>query len=129
MKNALIGHTRRESMWERLNEFPPPLVRCLAREKLRGRAVRALTDQEVALASGGLTTGDVRDISKSRNWDEITIKKARLFCKGCMFDPLSAADRNRAGAYMRTNPRFTFLRNHPHWESTFLPLVKLYQDA
>ena len=36
-------------IWEKLEQFPPPLVRCLARQKARGKAVRALSDQEVAI--------------------------------------------------------------------------------
>lgn len=115
--------------WKKLNDFPPPLVRCLARVKARGRAVRALTDQEVAIGSGGLTTIKVRELSKFTNWSEVPIGDAKKFCDGCRFDPFSSADRNRAGAYMRSNPQFIFLRHHPHWESTFLPLVKLIKDA
>lgn len=115
--------------WEKLNDFPPPLVRCLARVKARGRAVRALTDQEVALGSGGLTTINVRELSRSTDWSNITVGDAKKFCNGCRFDPLSSADRNRAGSYLKSNPQFIFLRHHPHWESTFLPLIKLIKNA
>jgi len=116
-------------VWERLEQFPPPLVRCLARQRARGKAVRALSDQEVAIQSEGLTTLKVRELSMLPSWDGIPIGDARKFCKGCRFDPLSADDRNRAGAYMRSNPQFTFLQNHPHWESTFLPLIKLFKEC
>lgn len=115
-------------IWDKLEQFPPPLVRCLARQKARGKAVRALSDQEVAIQSEGLTTIEVRAISNSLSWESIAIGIAQKFCRGCRFDPLSADDRNRAGAYMRSNPQFTFLQNHPHWESTFLPLIKLYKE-
>jgi hypothetical protein len=115
--------------WEKLSEFPPPLVRCLARVKARGRAVRALTDQEVALGSSGLTTLQVREIAMTSDWGSIPIGQAKKFCDGCRFDPFSSADRNRAGAYMRSNPQFIFLRHHPHWKTTFLPLVNLIKNA
>jgi hypothetical protein len=115
-------------IWEKLEQFPPPLVRCLARQKAMGKAVKALSDQEVAILSNGLNAVEVKEISKSSSWDKIEIGRAKAFCRGCLFDPLSADDRNRAGAYMRSSPTFTFLQNHPHWESTFLPLIKLYKE-
>jgi len=115
-------------IWEKLEQFPPPLVRCLARRKMRGRAVRALSDQEVAIQSDGLTTLEVRAVSSTEDWDSISIGTAKSFCKGCGFDPLSAQDRNGAGAYMRSNPQFVYLKNHAHWKTTFLPLVKLFQE-
>ena len=57
----------------KLEQFPPPLVRCLARKKARGKAVRALSDQEVAIQSEGLTTLEVRAVSNSLSWDSIAI--------------------------------------------------------
>jgi hypothetical protein len=126
----MIGHIKDMSTpWRKLNEFPPPLVRCLAREKLKGKAVRALSDEEVALGSGSLTVMEVQAVSRQVSWDSIPIGIAKAFCKGCLFDPFSAGDRNRAGAYMRSNPQFTFLKCHPHWQKTFLPLVKLYKNG
>ena len=65
--------------WEKLNEFPPPLVRCLARVKARGRAVRALTDQEVALGSSGLTTLQVREIAMTSDWEVYQLVRLRCF--------------------------------------------------
>lgn len=115
--------------WDRLNEYPPSLVRCMAREKVKGKSIRALSDEEVALASSGLTIDIVRGISVQKNWDSVPIGLARKFCEGCNFDPLDSKDRNRAGSYMRSNPQFTYLKDHPHWSKTFLPLVKSLHNA
>jgi hypothetical protein len=38
---------------------------------------RALTDQEVAIGSGGLTTIKVRELSKFTNWSEVPIGEAK----------------------------------------------------
>ena len=116
-------------MWTKLDEFPPALVRCLAREKVKGKSCQALSDEEVALASSGLDVGIVRGISKQLTWDSVPIGLARKFCKGCNFDPLDSKDRNRAGALMRSNTQFAYLKSHPHWERTFLPLVKAIKNA
>ena len=116
------------STWDRLNEFPPALVRCMAREKIKGKRVRALSDEEVAIASD-LSVDIVRGVSVQSSWDDIPVGLARKFCEGCRFDPLVSEDRNRAGSYMRSNPQFTYLKEHPHWVKTFLPLVKSLQNA
>lgn len=127
---AQIGRGQKENMssWSKLEEFPPPLVRCLAREKVVGKSIRALTDQEVALNSNGLTSLDVKEISKEVSWDSVPTGMARKFFIGCNFDPLCSQDRNRAGAYMRSNPQFMFLQIHPHWKTTFLPLIRLFSN-
>ena len=87
----------------------------------------ALSDQEVAIR-GGLDLDKVRKISRMTSWEDVTIGDARKFCMGCNFDPFDYLDRNRISAYSRKGT-YAFLRRSDHWNTTFLPLIKIFQDA
>lgn len=115
--------------WKILSNHPPCLVRLLARRKLTAtsKQVRALSAQEVAIASG-LTMARIQEISPMTSWDQVTVAEAERFVLGCGFDPLSASDRNRKTAYQRScksssRAQFSYLRKSPQWKSEFVPLI------
>lgn len=114
-----------KSPWKLLQKHPPALIRLQARRRVAGKTVRAVSLQEIAIASG-LPLARVQVISQSMNWDGITIPEAERFVRGCNFDPLNAADRNRQSAYKRScqNQPFAFLRRSPWWETEFRPLIQ-----
>ena len=125
----------KRSPWSILEKYPPVLVRLLARTWTDGAnggsshgAVRALSDEEVAIDSG-LPIDAVREISKLTSWGTVPMGAVRLFCIGCHFDPFNYWDRNRTSAYTRTNPKFTYLKKSPHWVGVFRPLIKILEDA
>tara|TARA_R110000824_G_scaffold75947_11_gene192617 strand:+ start:6197 stop:6577 length:381 start_codon:yes stop_codon:yes gene_type:complete len=117
-------------MWKNLKKFPPSLVRLLARRQVGSskRAIQALTNQEIAVASG-MPVKRVIEISMALAWDDISIKEAEGFCEACNFNPFASADRNRASAYLRAGAAFTYLKKHPHWETFFKPLIVHVQTA
>jgi hypothetical protein len=121
----------RKSPWKILHAHPPALVRLCARRPVKGKTIRAVSIQEIAITSG-LPLERVREISQSVNWDNITIPEAERFIAGCNFDPLSSNDRNRQSAYNRScqnrKPQFKFLKASPWWETEFLPLIRLLQS-
>ena len=110
--------------WRTLEKFPPVLVRLLAKKPIATKHVRAVSDQEVAIA-GGLPLSKVRHISKQVAWSEIPIGDAEKFCLGCGFDPFNCYDRNKAMAYGRTSPSYTYLKVSPYWRNTFKPLITI----
>ena len=99
-------------------------VRLYAKER---RTHQALSDQQIAIRSG-LAVGKVGQISELTSWDAVPVGDAEKFCIGCNFDPFDYKDRNRLTAYSRRGT-YAFLRQSPHWESTFLPLIKIFKDA
>jgi hypothetical protein len=118
----------KRSPWGILIEFPPPLIRLLAKEPISRKHIRALSDREVAIGAE-LSLDRVRSISRSKNWDKISVGELRMFCQGCNFDPFDYKDRNRVRAYSRNSPKFSYLKASPYWGDTFLPLIKLLENA
>lgn len=116
--------------WSLLEDYPPKLVRCLARNKLRGKRIEAKSDEEIALDSELLTVDDVRRVYSNKSWDNVKVKELRAFCKGCDFNPNRSQDRNRAKAYYNqpSGAKFTYLKKSPWWESIFAPLIQQMRD-
>ena len=117
----------KRSPWEILAKYPPVFIRLYAKERSGERMHCALSNQEVAIRSG-LSLDSVKRISKLISWDDVSVGEARQFCHGCNFDPFDYTDRNRLTAYTRKGT-YAFLRNSPHWNSVFVPLIKILQNA
>jgi len=118
------------SFWDYLEDYPPPLVRLLARRPISGKHVVALENEEIAIAAG-FSVDRVIEISKSNDWRDVTLGEMQDFCKACRFDPTDCFDRNRARAYKeRPSVKWTYLKKSPSWESFFVPLIRhLQQNA
>lgn len=114
--------------WKILRKFPPVLVRLLAKKAVATKHVRAVSDEEIAIMAG-LSLDKVRHISKQIKWDSVPIGDAEQFCIGCGFDPFNCYDRNRAMAYNRTQPSYTYLKVSPYWSTTFKPLIAILSAA
>lgn len=116
-----------KTAWQLLNSHPPALIRLMARRRVKGKTVRAVSLQEIAIASG-MPFARVQAIAQSATWEDITVAEAERFILACNFDPLSSADRNRQGAYERScknrQTQFAFLRKSPWWATEFLPLIE-----
>lgn len=117
----------KKSPWEILTKYPPIFVRLYAKERSGARMHCALSDQEIALR-GGLPLDKVQDISKMTTWENVKIGDAEKFCVGCNFDPFNYLDRNRISAYSK-KCTWAFLRRSDHWNTTFLPLIRIFQNA
>ena len=92
--------------WEYLDNNPPWFVRVMARRKVHAKVVAAVSDEELAIASG-INVDRLRAIYHQRNWDNIPVREIRAFCEACGFDPFSCKSRNRysrSGALRRTTP-------------------------
>lgn len=122
------------NFWSAFHEHPPLLVRLLARRREPGRAVAAVSTEEIAIMSG-IPLARVREISNEQNWDTVSISEAERFCLGCSFDPTNPKDRNRLRAYKAScqkNPSrkwFSYLRNSPWFASEFEPLIQKYKST
>lgn len=67
------------------DEFPPFLVRILARQRSGTRRV-PLTASEIA-AAAGKTTRWVAHVSKLDSWDSLTYAEMKAFAAACQMDP------------------------------------------
>ena len=123
-----LKNGKKRTPWGILNEYPPPLIRLLAREKIGIKHIRALSDQEVAI-KGEFPMARIQEISRTKSCDPIPIGEIMRFCYGCNFDPFDWQDRNRMRAYSRKGAKFSYLRQSPHWKEVFLPLIKVLENA
>lgn len=93
--------------------------------------MRAVSLQEISIVAG-IPLPRTEAISKSLDWEGITVAEAERFIRGCNFDPLDPADRNRQAAYNRScqhrRTKFTFLKKSPLWATEFLPLIQLLKS-
>ena len=121
----------RKTAWKLLNDHPPALIRLMARRKVVGKRVRAMSLQEIAIAAG-MPLSRVDVIGRSVSWSGISVPEAERFCVGCGFDPLCPADRNRKSAYERSckarRSKFQYLKDSPHW-SEFLSLIRRLEES
>lgn len=107
------------SPWPYLDQFPPPVVRIMAREG-HGNSSRWLSDEEVAIASG-LTLDRVRQIQLMPDWSRVVLSDLRAFIAGCRFDPTNPRDRRvKVNIYqllcLKNNHQpFRYLRKNPRW--------------
>jgi hypothetical protein len=123
-----ISKSGKKTPWEILEDYPPALVRLLARKQFSPKHVRAMSDQEIAVGAE-LPVSEVRKISRMTSWDNIYMSKIKSFCSGCNFDPFDCYDRNRARAYTRSSAKFSYLKQSNLWQDTFLPLIKVLENA
>jgi len=116
--------------WNLYDDYPPRLIRCLARKSINGskRAI-AVSDEEIA-GLVGRPVEWLKSIYIQQSWDNITFAEFKDFLKGCNFDPANYADRNRAKSYIRQigGAKFTYLRESPWWFSVFLPIINSMKE-
>jgi hypothetical protein len=118
------------NFWAAFYEYPPILIRLLARRKIgTGKHVEAMSNQMVAIAAG-LPLARVEEIQQKLTPDGVTFPEMHKFCRGCNFDPTNSADRTRLQAYQYAcqknpqRPTFLYLRKSPYWETVFRPLIR-----
>jgi hypothetical protein len=110
---------------EKLERFPPVVVRLLARTGRAGSVV-AISDDDVA-RFGGLARREVVHLSKLTSWDHIEIATFLGFLKGCRADFDDRDWLRKNTAYMRNIRRLPrYLTRSPHWSSTFEPLIRIW---
>ncbi len=108
--------------WQAFMDYPPVIVRLLAKRRVGKHAIRAISTEEVSIAAD-LPMARVQEIQSQLDWQDVSIIEAEQFCRrGCNFDPVNGADRNRAIAYFvscrhkHPNQTFLYLRASPWWK-------------
>lgn len=120
---------RHPCLWDCMRHYPPFYVRILAKKKRAVFEDLAMSDEEVTIRSG-LTINRMREISRMRNWADVTLGEFKAFAVGCDFDLTNPADRRRIIQYKyvckkRRKRPFLYVTKSKLFESTFLPLIRM----
>lgn len=121
----------RAVLWAHLEKFSPLKIRLLAHRpaKNSNNNCRALTDAEIAIASG-LSLDRVREIARLLDWDTVTLGEMKAYFDACGFDPTIYTHRKRIHDYenvclKRQRRPFLWLHHSPVYEEELLPLVQI----
>lgn len=114
------------SLWQRIEERPPILVRMMARH----RHGPPLTNAEIAAASG-LAPYQVAELSFATSWRGVDIYTMKAFTIACGMDFTDRQQWKRTSAYLdrvlRGDFNFKYLRTSPDWKTLYEPmLAKFY---
>lgn len=113
---------------EKLERFPPLVARLLARVPVSRKNpdfVRALTDAEIAQASG-LPETTVVALSKLTDARGLDLDTIEAFYRGCRINLHDRRCLQKNALYManiRGAPRY--LRQSPDWSTKFEPLIRI----
>lgn len=108
------------TIWNKLEKFPPVLIRLLAR-----KGGEAMTDREIVAASNGnLDLADVRRLSYLVSWEDVGLAQLRVFCLACNADLDDRITFRRLNRYMK-DPKFEHLRRSKQWP-TFREMLEIY---
>lgn len=118
-----MARIKRLSFWQRMDRFPPILVRLLTVYR-SGRAQWCPTDQEIAETSG-LTIAQVKRISWSTSWDDLPLASVKAFLTGCRVD-LEQRRTFRRLEWMRRSGVFRHLRKSDLWKTQLKEMAEVY---
>lgn len=111
--------------WKRAEQFPPVLVRILARHPYGP----PLSDHDIAIgANNDITPHQVRYISHCTSWYYgIDLRAMQRFLRGCRCDFDDGTSLKRMIMTMRRpcKSRFDYLRESDEWETLFKPLTQI----
>lgn len=115
----------RQTLWQKLAEFPPVACRLLARERTATGGVRALTSAIIAQRSG-MTVMEVNSLSWLTSWDSVPFVKIRPFMEACGIDLTNKEILRTHSSYIRRGAPFKYLKLSPDWEKVYKPLIIAY---
>lgn len=110
---------------DKILNLPPIAIRLLARRVTVGSHIVALTDAEIAQRSG-LSAADVKMLSWTVSWDDVTVSKMMKFTRACGVDFENRRSVASAIKLLKTSP-LAYLRRSPQWESFFKLLIIEWQ--
>jgi|SRR5215471_13086108 len=125
--------TMPRNFWERLDRYPPILVRLLATDD-KGEP---LSSQSIAQAAR-MEVYQVDSLASETSWYLVTIGMAKRYLKACRVDLADPRQMKRIDVYLRGKkngdgsrrpPCFRYLRLSPDWEHYYLPLMNRYRES
>ena len=116
---------RRLRFAARLERYPPILLRLLT---IYGRRPHYCPDDREFAEACGLPLAEVKRISYSTSWDDITVAHTYAFFYGCGID-LEKRRTWRRLEWMRRYGHFRHLRRSELWETQWRDMVNVWADS
>ena len=110
------------NFWQRLELFPPILVRLLAVKPHAG----PLSDTEISLKSG-IPVYQVMQISQGLSWDGIDVTVVRKFTLACGVDFCDRDSMRNIRQKIRHN-EWRQLRLSKEWKTLYQPMMRRWLD-
>ena len=101
------------SFWQKLNEWPPCLVRLYAH-----KGANALSNAELSIISG-IPAYEIAALSMRRTWDAIPVGVVKSFTSACGVDFCDPDSMERLRIYFKNGPKFRHLKRLPDDERDF----------
>jgi hypothetical protein len=121
------------SFWQRCMDYPPCLVRLLARhpygKPLTAAEIQAKSHPARIPMFQVLSLPMIEAISGEIGWHEIEMLDVSKFLRGCGVDFCNQDHMRRVDDYLRKKPTFRYLRASPQWEAYYKPLMKRWIDT
>lgn len=111
------------SIWSKLDRFPPALVRLLAKHS-NGTA---MTDANLVFDSG-LRLADVKRLSFLTSWDDVPVRDMECFVKACGVDFANREQMRNANRYITKDPKFSHLRRDKNFPA-FKEMLLVYLQS
>lgn len=115
------------TFWQYCDNFPPILVRLLARQSY-GPPLTTAEIVKRAAERSRLTLIKVEIISELCDWSTVPFGDMRAFLHGCNSDFCDSKAKRRADSYLRKNPSFAYLEKSPLFKTYYQPLLKSWHD-
>ena len=122
---------RMSVFYERIDKYPPVLVRLMARKPRAagcGNGTRPLTTKEIANLSG-LTVSMVEGLSHSTTWRGVDVYTVRDFTVACGVDFTNPLHMKRLSQYLHKRCAFHYLRKDRRWGDYYVYLVEVWRDS
>jgi hypothetical protein len=94
--------TSSQNLWVKFARFPPVLVRLLARNGSGGWS-------EDGDLIGLLSLAEIKRLSYSTSWDEITVRQMQLFLGACGIDFADSNQMRILNQYLTNRPKFAHI--------------------
>ena len=130
MKSPHKSNTVSSIFWQRVNDFPPFLVRILCHHKWGA----PLTANEISeRTKGALTPYQIEALSDSMTWKGVDLETFHVFTSACGLDLFDARAIKRAEQYLqrrpsfkgnRKPPQFRYLRLSKDWHTYWKPRLE-----
>jgi hypothetical protein len=111
------------SIWSKLDRFPPILVRLLAKHS-NGTA---MTDAQIT-ENSGLWLSDVKRLSFLTTWNEVAVWDMQAFVKACGVDFANREQMRNANRYITKDPKFSHLRRDKNFPA-FKEMLLVYLQS
>lgn len=112
------------SLWTKLDQYPPVLVRLLAKHP----DGRVMSDTDIVRADPGLSLAEVRRLSLLPDWQNVSVSLMRAFVRACRVDFANREQMRNANRYVTRDPKFRHLTRDPNFPA-YREMLRVYYQS